>query len=90
VILVNLSRFYNISKIRIISEWGKHSWDAALVLEMKRRKTLLTPENQWDRTVAYFMHLNRSEPFRRGGEGIEEDLCSAAATRIAIGSSVST
>lgn len=29
---------------------------------MKRRKTLLTPENQWDRTAAYFMHLNRSEP----------------------------
>jgi hypothetical protein len=42
---------------------------------MKRRKTLLAPENQWDRTAAYFMHLNRSEPVRRGVEGIEEHLC---------------
>jgi hypothetical protein len=42
---------------------------------MKRTKTLLTPESQWHRTVAYFMQLNRSRPVQLGSGGIEEDLC---------------
>ena len=37
--------------------------------EMSRRKTLLTQESQWDKTVAYFMHLNRAQPVVGGLNG---------------------
>jgi hypothetical protein len=40
---------------------------------MSKRKTLLTPEIQWDKTVAYFMHLNRREPNRHVVGGLSGD-----------------
>jgi hypothetical protein len=42
---------------------------------MRRRKTLLSPEDQWDQTAAYFMQLIRSNSIWREAEGIVEDLC---------------